>query len=935
MTPFHCSVFRFLKKHSGIFVLCFFAPMSLCFGQQPPDLNPSCPDTILVSNQDQTCSNTADGAITLTVLNAQGEDITSNDLLRYRWSHNPDINSPQISGLDAGEYSVTVLHEEFQLCSLSVENIQVKKPVPLAINCFVLNDVSVFGGQDGVAKVDCSQGTLPYNIQWSGPVSGSILANAPGLNALNNLKAGLYFVRVSDACEVADTCSFTIREPEPCLEAYIRDVAKSLPSCFGMADGSATLFIPEAPAASFTYRWNDGVVITGNPVRSDLSSGSYQVTIEDAMGCRDSTGFDLPEPDVLKVECVRLQNDAGGESPTGEVLANATGGTYPYSYSLRTTWGEDILLFSNSASFSGLPADDYQIEVKDGNSCKSVCDIAVEEIAQPQDTFIMTTERMSQATYDSLSTVLMEKGARKLYSCGCIPHADSVIMAMEIWQAGDNIIEINNQGSKVRIKDDDSGLNGELKNSVQPALPNDPDKCIAPLNYVADKKYFVTVAVIDSGADLVKDTARIAGAMPTHPVNWGGHDMLKGLERIKQQEETKASDDDGNCLVDDRMGYDVLNHNGLIIENVGHATHVSGIIADNFPDSMQLRLLNIKIYDETCLARDANGNCNLFRPHGTPLDLACALHYAINEGADVINLSLGYFAEDAPKLLYEVLKRAERENIIVVVSSGNEGINLDQKSDEYPGYRWPLFFQKPLAPNQKSAHPPLNNLIVVAALDSLAPAVTDKTATKLAGYSNFSANIIDVAAKGVATSAHWNNTYKTLQGTSMSAAYVTRIAAMAKAYTHGSLSAALFAQQASHTSASFSDAEQKLKGDAGEINESRLLDSLGVPVPPLKPNIEKRLRSAHLSSLQFTPEEKLTITLGDRVSLYQDIEVVVKDQDNDKGNVLYNSYYCLASKIVWDGRGNNGLPLFNNPSWLYVKQNGKIIRPVRKIVVTE
>jgi len=61
---------------------------------------------------------------------------------------------------------------------------------------------------------------------------------------------------------------------------------------------------------------------------------------------------------------------------TGEIAVSATGGSGTYMFSLDGT------NFQNSGTFSDLAADDYTIEVKDGNDCKDSEMVTVEEIPE-------------------------------------------------------------------------------------------------------------------------------------------------------------------------------------------------------------------------------------------------------------------------------------------------------------------------------------------------------------------------------------------------------------------------------------------------------------------------------------------------------------------------------------------------------------------------
>ena len=88
----------------------------------------------------------------------------------------------------------------------------------------------------------------------------------------------------------------------------------------------------------------------------------------------------------------------------------------------------------------------------------------------------------------------------------------------------------------------------------------------------------------------------------------------------------------------------------------GHGTHVAGIIALGAPDAV---ILPVKVLDR-------NG-------YGSDLSVADGIVWAMENGASVINLSLG-----APGgvswVLGEALAEAERRGVIVVAAAGNDGV---------------------------------------------------------------------------------------------------------------------------------------------------------------------------------------------------------------------------------------------------------------------
>jgi len=167
----------------------------------------------------------------------------------------------------------------------------------------------------------------------------------------------------------------------------------------------------------------------------------------------------------------------------------------------------------------------------------------------------------------------------------------------------------------------------------------------------------------------------------------------------------------------------------------GHGTHVAGIVAALAPGS---QLLPVRVLD-------ANGRGNTFL-------LAYGIEWATAQGADVINLSLGADFDSA--VLSETLRAAAAAGVVVVAAAGN---------DNHP------------APQFPASHPAV---IGVTAVDGV---------NQKAGFANYGANWVDLAAPGVGIHSTFTSTtvaggsgYAIWSGTSMATPFVAGAAALAR-----------------------------------------------------------------------------------------------------------------------------------------------------------
>lgn len=145
----------------------------------------------------------------------------------------------------------------------------------------------------------------------------------------------------------------------------------------------------------------------------------------------------------------------------------------------------------------------------------------------------------------------------------------------------------------------------------------------------------VSVAVIDTGVDAA------------HP-ELAGRVRGDGFNFVTNTSDTSDSGD----------GID-NDGDGLIDEAAGHGTFVAGLIALVAPEATILPVV----------ALNDDG-------HGDNLLVAKALFYAIDHGADVINVSLGSTYDS--QAVEDALDEAENLGILVAAAAGNANQNLDE-----------------------------------------------------------------------------------------------------------------------------------------------------------------------------------------------------------------------------------------------------------------
>lgn len=168
-------------------------------------------------------------------------------------------------------------------------------------------------------------------------------------------------------------------------------------------------------------------------------------------------------------------------------------------------------------------------------------------------------------------------------------------------------------------------------------------------NVIDGQKQNVLVAVIDSGLDL------------THP------DSPKYIWTNPHEIEGNNIDDDKNGLIDDVHGWNFINENNDLTDYKGHGTATTGIIAAKTNNGIGIAGINPGAVIMPLKVANEKGETNSFLIYR-------AIHYAVNHGARVINISLG--ARSVSKLEQAALNYARDMGVFVAVASGNVNENI-------------------------------------------------------------------------------------------------------------------------------------------------------------------------------------------------------------------------------------------------------------------
>ncbi len=207
-----------------------------------------------------------------------------------------------------------------------------------------------------------------------------------------------------------------------------------------------------------------------------------------------------------------------------------------------------------------------------------------------------------------------------------------------------------------------------------------------------------------------------------------------------------------NLAVLNEKGY---GNNEVEGPNAYHGTHVAGIIAANRNNEIGVKGIveNVKIMTIRAV------------PNGDERDkdVANAIRYAVDNGAQIVNMSFGKAYSPEKEYVDEALKYAESKNVLLIHGAGNDNLDLD--------------FEKSYPNKYYKTGGECKTWLDIGAISY------NSGQDLVAEFSNYGKKSVDLFAPGVAIySLGINGKYREMDGTSMAAPVVTGVAALLKSY---------------------------------------------------------------------------------------------------------------------------------------------------------
>ncbi|WP_196889111.1 T9SS type B sorting domain-containing protein [Aureivirga sp. CE67] len=273
-------------------------------------------------------------------------------------------NFVQIPNLpNDGSYTITIT--DFYGCEEVVVVEEIENDAEITVHVEVLEDLNC---GPALINVVVDGGVAPYYYIFNGAFqfdNPQFTVTAPGT----------YTVLVYDATFACPITSpeFTINNP---VEIEF-DIDKTDVLCFGDTNGQITVNATSG-AAPLEYKIAGSVNIDYSSVSTftNLSSGTYTVTVKDKYDCTESMVVEIEEPADGANAIATLVQDYTCTTEGIIEIQNITGGSAPYEYSI------DGVNYQTAIQFTGLTAGNFdQIYIKDANGCvKKLNEILIEDL---------------------------------------------------------------------------------------------------------------------------------------------------------------------------------------------------------------------------------------------------------------------------------------------------------------------------------------------------------------------------------------------------------------------------------------------------------------------------------------------------------------------------------------------------------------------------
>ena len=309
-----------------------------CIGLDSVTIAPPTLITISMDSTNISCNGFTDGTVLANPLGGAGG-------FTYVWNNDPTLNTAALTGLAAGQYSVTAT--DANGCMI-MDTVTLTQPPAIITMASGINETCTDSNGELYVLSQGGAGNFSYLWNTTPSLSGDTLTGLP---------AGTYQVIAQDQNGCQDTATVTIvDEAAPDLQT---DLITPV-TCFGGVDGGAQVSATGG-TGTYTYSWNSTPVQNG-PILTNVPSTTYQVTVDDGQ-CTTTIDVIVPEPPQILLSILRATDPSCNALSDGSIIPGVSGGTPGYVFSWNSVPAQNDSIASNLSEGS------FQLVVTDRNGC--------------------------------------------------------------------------------------------------------------------------------------------------------------------------------------------------------------------------------------------------------------------------------------------------------------------------------------------------------------------------------------------------------------------------------------------------------------------------------------------------------------------------------------------------------------------------------------
>ena len=322
------------------------------------------PDTLTIqfAVDSVNCFGGNDGSIAATVNGGVG-------VYAYQWS-NTALDTSFNNNLSQGVYTLSVTDDNN---CITIDSTMVEEPSPISLT-LSMRPPTCYNGNDGWATVAATGGNAPYTFSWNTTATTDTIFNL--LGGVN------YSVTATDFYGCTTTESIFVPNPD----TLILTLTTTDEACQSGGNGTATANVIGG-FTPYSYIWDTNTGNQTTQTATNLSTGTYAVTITDALGCQASGSGFIGLASGIAATITPTHVLCKGET-TGSAIVEATGGSGNFQY----VWSANN---QTTQTAINLIAGDYSVTVTDNIGCEEIASVTITE---PQDYLDITIGEVKDAT---------------------------------------------------------------------------------------------------------------------------------------------------------------------------------------------------------------------------------------------------------------------------------------------------------------------------------------------------------------------------------------------------------------------------------------------------------------------------------------------------------------------------------------------------------